>query len=439
MDRHKSAAYSTSDPTPEDTWLFVQSILDNPIADPSAAVNRARAEREHREWLAEISDEHEAKFRALLRQEAESRASRESLRSCQRFIEDVTSQEQWDPSKHPRQGGPPNAGWFASTGATGSSSSGLGRSGSISGPNEGGRRGPTRDMLDMAHAWWQTKRSLEQARRDIQNLPARVANERAQIGSGGRYAYIHTQNLAKAEQDLQTARSLLPRLEQQLSDLHRQYRDSGYDDVEYRSSTPGETWVGGRGIADVGHAVANGGSPAGLKQTGVEFDVMSAALAGPAALALGKAVLGRTLRKVPGKLGSTVDEFVAKLPRSSTPTTTAASQYEIKHTGPYNYTVSGGGAKFDIDGYRGSTILEAKHVGKPRTSPYVPGSSCPEAVRSKILHETRDELDRARKIVRSGSTPFKSIEVITNSPDAKRFFEGLLKEMRVPGKVRVEP
>ena len=71
MDRHENAAYSASDATSDDTWLFVQSVLGNPIPDPSAAANRARAEREHLEWLAQISDEHEARFRALLREEAE--------------------------------------------------------------------------------------------------------------------------------------------------------------------------------------------------------------------------------------------------------------------------------------------------------------------------------------------------------------------------------
>jgi hypothetical protein len=309
----------------------------------------------------------------------------------------------------------------------------------IDGPNENDRRAPPREMLDLAHAWWQTKEALQQARRDMENLPARIANERAQVGTGGRYAYIHTQNLANAERDLETARSLSPQLEKQLSDLRQQYRDSGYDEVDYTKMNPGEHWVGGKGIENVGQAVAKSGSPAGLKPTGVEVDAASAILAGPAILGLGKAVLGKALRQVPGKLGSSVDEFVAKLPRKPTPTNTAASQYEIKHTGAYNYKVSGGGAKFEIDGYRGSTILESKHVGNAKTSPYVPDSSCPEAVRTKVLKEVRDELRRARTIIESRSTPFKGVEIITNSPNAKRFFEGLLKEMRVPGNVRVEP
>ncbi len=293
MDRYENTAYSAG-ASPDDTWLFVQAVLGNRIPDPSVAARRARADREQLEWLALISDEHEGKLRALLREEAEAR---ELLRRRERFSEDWTSQEQWDPSKHPRQGGPPNAGWFASTGGGGGSSGGAGRSGLIDGPNEDDRRAPPQDMLDLAHAWWQTKKALHQSRRDIENLPGRVASERAQVGSGGRYAYIHTQNLAKAEQDLETAKSLVPRLEKQLGDLHQQYRDSGYDDVDYTRMSPGEHWVGGKGIENVGQAVAKGGSPAGPRPTGDEFEVVSAALAGPAVLGLGKAVLGRALAK----------------------------------------------------------------------------------------------------------------------------------------------
>jgi hypothetical protein len=136
---------------------------------------------------------------------------------------------------------------------------------------------------------------------------------------------------------------------------------------------------------------------------------------------------------------SNVDEFVATAPRKATPTKTPANQYEIEHTGSYNYTISGGGETFDIDGYRGETILEAKHVGKPKESPFVPGSSCPEHVREEIVAQIRDELRRARAIIESDATPFMSLEVITNSEEAKVFFEGLLDEMRVPGTVQLKP
>ena len=132
-----------------------------------------------------------------------------------------------------------------------------------------------------------------------------------------------------------------------------------------------------------------------------------------------------------------VEAYIAKCPRKLTPTRSAASQYEIAHTGPYNYKVSGGGEHFEIDGYRGTTILEAKHVGNPKSSPYLPKSRIPKAVRENILDDPRDELRRLRQIIRSGETPFKSVEIITNTPESKALFETLLKEFGVPGIVRI--
>jgi hypothetical protein len=134
-----------------------------------------------------------------------------------------------------------------------------------------------------------------------------------------------------------------------------------------------------------------------------------------------------------------VDHYIATRPRKWTPRKSPANRYEIKHTGPYNYTVSGGSESFDIDGYSGSVILEAKHVHSPASSPFVPGSSCLEKVRKKVLTDTRDELRRVRTIIESGETPFTSLEVITNSSEAKTLFDGMLKEMSVPGTVRLEP
>jgi hypothetical protein len=132
-----------------------------------------------------------------------------------------------------------------------------------------------------------------------------------------------------------------------------------------------------------------------------------------------------------------VDEYVKTLRRTKTPTKTAANQYEIKHTGPYNYTISGGGESVAIDGYRGSTILEAKFVGRPSASPYVPGSSIPDQIRREILRDVRNQLRRMRTVIESGSTPFTSVEIITNSVEAKGLFEALMKEVNLTGTVRI--
>jgi hypothetical protein len=146
-----------------------------------------------------------------------------------------------------------------------------------------------------------------------------------------------------------------------------------------------------------------------------------------------------TKQVVPRVPAPNVEEYVATLPRKATPTKTAANQYEIKHTGPYNYTVSGGGDKVDIDGFRGSVILEKKFIDDPSASPFVPGSSIPDTVRAVILKKVRGELIRMRTVIESGSTPLKSVEIITNSEEAKTMFKAMLKEVSVPGTVHVEP
>lgn len=72
-------------------------------------------EREQLEWLAEISIEHKRQLGELLRREAAEAAAR--VRAAQ-ILEGLkrVAEEEWDPAKHPRLGGPPNAGWFAATG-----------------------------------------------------------------------------------------------------------------------------------------------------------------------------------------------------------------------------------------------------------------------------------------------------------------------------------
>ena len=94
---------------------------------------------------------------------------------------------------------------------------------------------------------------------------------------------------------------------------------------------------------------------------------------------------------------------------------------------------------FDIDGFRGTTILEAKFINKPLTSPFVPGLSIPDSIRAEIMKKVRDELKRVSTVIKSEATPFKSLEIITNSPEAKTNFESMLKELSVPGTVRLEP
>jgi hypothetical protein len=311
---------------PSEAWLFAQAILGKPLPNPAAAAAEARRKCEQLEFLASISDRHAAELRRLQSDEAEARRQRELLiwvagistrheqqlrdllaseaeaRQAQRRYERFVVEQQlheviWDPSKHPRLGGPPNAGWWARTsGAGGSGGAGrhpgtLGHATDDSVDTSGQQRVPPR-MLELASAWRRAKSKLDQYRRDIEELPARIANERAQLGRGGRYAYVHSQNLARAQKDLGIAKGQVPELEARLQELERDYEESGYDKITYGTTTPSETRVGGRGIERVGRALDMSGSPAGLKPTGIEFDI---ALGAGALRQVGKAALRKAL------------------------------------------------------------------------------------------------------------------------------------------------
>jgi hypothetical protein len=146
---HRSRSASIAGPAdgsaPTAAWLFAQAILGNPIPDPRAEAERSRHERELLEFAESISDRARDELRRVQAEEAQVRRDREllewvapisekrerELRELQReeaearqrytrLIESLELQEaQWDPSKHPRRGGPPNAGWFATTGGSG--------------------------------------------------------------------------------------------------------------------------------------------------------------------------------------------------------------------------------------------------------------------------------------------------------------------------------
>ncbi len=323
MDRYTKATVVASDSPPSEAWLFAQAILGRPIRpvirpeikakahraklerrahfssrhvqelhDLQATQRDARHDRALLEWDAQVSTEAQEKLLATQQIEAQERRAWHAI---QRFTEADLLVEEWNEADHPRapKRTPIGGQWIEKGGGGGGTSTGTGRPASSKEPRDNGPEEPNPDMLGLAHTWWQTKGALEQARRDIEALPRRIASERAQLGSGGRYAYIHSQNLAKARRNLEAAKALAPELEKQLGDLQQQYRDSGYDEIPYWAFTPAETIVGGVGIEEVGRAVARRGTPVGLQSTGIEFEIASALLAGPAVLRLGKAILRR--------------------------------------------------------------------------------------------------------------------------------------------------
>ncbi len=134
-----------------------------------------------------------------------------------------------------------------------------------------------------------------------------------------------------------------------------------------------------------------------------------------------------------------VEDFVSSLPTRQTPSNTRADLFEIEQTGPRNFTVPAGDESINIDGFNGTTILEAKFAGNPGRSPFVEDSAIPGFIRDRIVAQQRDEFRRLAAAINDPQNPFTGLEVRTNDPRAVPFFESLINDFNIPGQVRVTP
>lgn len=117
-------------------------------------------------------------------------------------------------------------------------------------------------------------------------------------------------------------------------------------------------------------------------------------------------------------------------------------RYQIKHCGSEETLVEAeGGEKIWADGVRESDshLLEAKHVGSPKRSPYIAESEAPTAVRLKIRSQEAAQIRSYAAVIKDPKTPAVGLEVITNDARAARYFEALMQELGVPGQVVVKP
>jgi hypothetical protein len=118
------------------------------------------------------------------------------------------------------------------------------------------------------------------------------------------------------------------------------------------------------------------------------------------------------------------------------------ADYQRRVCGNDKYSLPDGpGEVIDADGIRPSTgtVLESKFVGDPATTPYRINSGLPEHVRDSINAKTVDEFRRYAGVFRSGRTPLRELEVITNHPVAVPYLEGLMRRFGIPGRVVVRP
>jgi hypothetical protein len=131
-------------------------------------------------------------------------------------------------------------------------------------------------------------------------------------------------------------------------------------------------------------------------------------------------------------------EWYSALETKMTPANSPGDLFEITHTGSHNFRLSGGNEEFWADGLRYDTILESKYIKNPARSPFIEGSEVPDFIRNKIVREVKNEFGRIKSIIDDPKNPLSKVEVITNDTRAQKFFENLMKELDINGKVIIK-
>jgi hypothetical protein len=106
------------------------------------------------------------------------------------------------------------------------------------------------------------------------------------------------------------------------------------------------------------------------------------------------------------------------------------------------YNVIGGGTTIWADGAQSADclLLEAKYVGNPANSPYVPGSSAPSFVQANVNAEVSSEMIRYANAINDPNVPAVGLQVITSNALAAPYFQTYIAASGVPnGNVSVLP
>jgi hypothetical protein len=115
--------------------------------------------------------------------------------------------------------------------------------------------------------------------------------------------------------------------------------------------------------------------------------------------------------------------------------------YQIRECGPTEVEVRDGGARIFADGLipEEGFLRDAKFIENTRRSPYIPDSECPDFIRDNVTDALRDEMDRYSRVIADPATPAVGLEIVTNNAAAAAFFEALMQEFGIPGRVVLKP
>lgn len=125
--------------------------------------------------------------------------------------------------------------------------------------------------------------------------------------------------------------------------------------------------------------------------------------------------------------------------QSRKPNIRARYAYQIRVAGDREYLVSGGGRQVWADGIDPASgrLVEAKYVIEPPRSPFIEGSACPEYVRDPVKRELDGQFFRYATVIADPTVPARGLEVRVSDARAAPYFEGLMREHGVPGRVTV--
>jgi hypothetical protein len=150
-------------------------------------------------------------------------------------------------------------------------------------------------------------------------------------------------------------------------------------------------------------------------------------------------------RELPGTGGrkepdpEAFEAWIQQASRRKASKRTESHRFQVDHVGEEEFLVRGGGKEVWADGHRSSDayLLDAKHVEKPEISPFIEGSRCSDFVRDSIRLKELEQFDKYAAILRDPTTPAVGLEVILNDARAVPFFEKIMRELGIPGRIVV--
>ncbi|PJI86785.1 Hint domain-containing protein, partial [Luteimicrobium subarcticum] len=110
-----------------------------------------------------------------------------------------------------------------------------------------------------------------------------------------------------------------------------------------------------------------------------------------------------------------------------------AYEYQRAHTGMFEFKVTGGGESVWADGIDGTTLVDAKYIETPSSSPYT--GTAPDFVNASTI----DEMRRYGAVIADDATSFESLRIVTNHPAGVEYFRGMLDDLGIPATVVLSP